>query len=180
MKPKSLKVITGILLATLGWSSVLAAPRTTPYSKLPEAIRYDIRTELGDTWDVKKGEFGVRYIDLNKDGTLEIIVEGANAGAGCGNHSCFIAIYQKVSGGGAIGYQRLLQGTGFGFGIGPGRTKGYLDVHEEYTFSAFRHIKVTSKWDGKEYKMAKCLDGMRDSESENDKHDNYVYKSCGE
>lgn len=178
MNPKSFEAMACILLATLGWSSVVAAPRTIPYSKLPEAIRHDIRIELGDSWDVKKGEFGLRYIDLNKDGTLEIIVEGANVDAGCGNHSCFIAIYQKVGGGGATGYQRLLQGTGFGFEIGPGRTKGYLDVHQEYSMGASTHIKVTHKWDGEEYKMTKCLEGVR-AGSDNNKHDNYVYKSCG-
>lgn len=128
-------------------------------------IKRDI--DLRDSWSIEERDcanlFEAKYLDLNADGTKEIIVWGPPCG-GVGN--CAFWIFQKKS----RGYTTILSLTDYidasemGDQIKKSQTNGYLDILLKGHMNARDTNYTTYKFDGRRYRQARSL--IRTSNSE--------------
>lgn len=97
----------------------------------------------------------VKLVDLNGDGTSEIVAQPIGDEAGCGaTGNCPIWIFEPSG----AGYKLLLDGTAQTFTVQPGATNGYSDlVLGQHASASEQVLYVYSFRDGR-YRRGACYD----------------------
>lgn len=94
----------------------------------------------------------VKMIDLNKDGTLEVVAQAMADCSPTGN--CSFWVFQKIH----DGYKLLLQGFGQTFTIQKETTNGYRDIVVSMHDSAFDSVITVYHYNHGAYEDVACYD----------------------
>jgi len=103
----------------------------------------------------KAANTGVKMVDLNGDGTPEVICQARGVEVCSATGNCPLWVFEKT----AAGYKLLLQGGAVQtFTIQPTRTNGYLDLVLGRHESATEQTLFLSEYRGGEYRLSGCYD----------------------
>ena len=98
-------------------------------------------------------EMPIKLVDLNGDGTPEVIAQAAGTESGCSaTGNCPFWIFQLKK----DGYSVLLDGEAQIFRVQPNRTNGFHDIALSRHGSAFMSEVTEYKFDGTMYKVGAC------------------------
>jgi hypothetical protein len=100
-------------------------------------------------------ESSVTFIDLDRDGTNEVIAMGRGSKAGCGaTGNCPIWVFKRNR----RSYKLLLTTHGQGFTVSDRRTAGYANIFAPSHMSAFEQEVYLYRFSGNVYREAGCRD----------------------
>lgn len=102
-----------ILTSVQPLSTVMRQPPRMPAGKDCKPIEADIR------------KYPTKEVDLDGDGTKELIIEAESGSDYCGTAGCFLWVYRRCGGG---KYLELLDENQVGYTILGSRTKGFRDL----------------------------------------------------
>ena len=135
-------------------ASATAQRRVTipPPTSLLDVLEIDDRQCVLTNGGLRKS-VTVRSIRLVSDGTRQLLVRGSGSCL-CGAQNCGFWIYQQKN----RSYELLLKGAG-SIKVNAGRdsSNGYHDIVSESHASAIETILRTYRFDGREYRLARCV-----------------------